>query len=160
MPALLEFVQDEEVQRFTLVPGDPDEAFVRGWIKRYEDAWHDASRAGFAVTDHAGAVLGFAAIVLLDLEAREGEIGYLVAPAARGRGVAWRAVRLLTNWAFDDVGLLRLELRIDVDNAASERVAERAGYRLDGILRSKHVKEGRRADLGVWSRLRGDPSMA
>jgi RimJ/RimL family protein N-acetyltransferase len=159
VPAFLDFVRDEEIQRFTLVPSDPDEAFVRGWIKRYEDGWRDASRAGFAATDHAGAVLGFAAIVQIDLEAREGEIGYLIAPAARGRGVARRAVSLLTNWGFDEVGLVRLELRIDVDNGASERVAERAGYRLDGILRSKHVKEGRRAHLGVWSRLRDDPGM-
>jgi RimJ/RimL family protein N-acetyltransferase len=142
-----------------MVPSNPDETFVRGWIKRYEDGWRDASRAGFAATDHAGAVLGFAAIVQLDLEAREGEIGYLVAPAARGRGVAQRAVSLLTDWGFDEIGLLRLELRIDVDNGASERVAERAGYRLDGILRSKHFKEGQRAHLGVWSRLRDDPGM-
>jgi RimJ/RimL family protein N-acetyltransferase len=112
------------------------------------------------VTDRDGAVLGFAAIVQIDLEAREGEIGYLVAPAARGRGVARRAVSLLTAWGFDEIGLVRLELRIDVANGPSERVAEGAGYRLDGIMRSKHVKEGRRAHLGVWSRLREDTGLA
>jgi RimJ/RimL family protein N-acetyltransferase len=103
-----------------------------------------------------GAFLGFAAIVQLELDARQGELGYMVAPAARGRGVSVRAVDLLTRWAFDDLGLERLELRIDVANTASERVAERAGYRRDGVLRNAHFKEGLRTDTGIWSRLRTD----
>jgi len=48
-------------------------------------------------------------------------------------------------------------LEIDIANPASERVAERYGYRLEGVRRSAHFKEGRRADVGVWSRLRDDP---
>jgi RimJ/RimL family protein N-acetyltransferase len=48
-------------------------------------------------------------------------------------------------------------LEIDIANPASERVAERSGYRLEGVRRSAHFKEGRRADVGVWSRLRDDP---
>jgi RimJ/RimL family protein N-acetyltransferase len=159
VPVFVEFVRDDTIQRFTLVPSDPDEPFVRRWIRRYEDGWDDGSRAGFAVTDHSGTVLGFAAIVQLELEAREGEIGYLIAPAARGRGAASRAVRLLTDWGFESLDLVRLELRIDVDNGPSERVAERAGYERDGVLRSKHIKEGLRAHLGVWSRLRDDHAM-
>jgi RimJ/RimL family protein N-acetyltransferase len=156
VPAFVELIQEEEIQRFTLVPSSADEAFVKSWLRRYEEGWHDGSRAGFAANDHAGRFLAFAAIVDLDLEAREGEIGYLTAPAARGRGVAVRAVRLLTDWSFERLGLERLELHIDAANGASERVAERAGYRRDGVLRSKHFKEGRRADLAVWSRLPGD----
>jgi ribosomal-protein-alanine N-acetyltransferase len=63
---------------------------------------------------------------------------------------------LLTRWGFDELDLLRIELRIDVDNAGSERVAERVGYQREGVLRSKHFKEGLRSDVGIWSRLRGD----
>jgi RimJ/RimL family protein N-acetyltransferase len=65
-------------------------------------------------------------------------------------------VALLTRWGFDELGLERIELRIDSANAASVRVAERAGYCLEGVLRSKHFKEGLRTDLGIWSRLRSD----
>jgi RimJ/RimL family protein N-acetyltransferase len=67
-----------------------------------------------------------------------------------------RAIELLTRWCFDELALERLELRIDVTNAASVRVAERAGYRLDGVLRNAYFKEGLRSDTGIWSRLRGD----
>ena len=55
----------------------------------------------------------------LDLDAQEGEIGYLVAPAARGRGVASRAVGLLTRWGFDELGIERFELLIATENTAS-----------------------------------------
>jgi RimJ/RimL family protein N-acetyltransferase len=156
VPQLLALSDDPDVVRFTRVPAGADETFVRGWIKRYEGGWDDGSRAGFAIRGRDGGFLGFAAVVDLDLEQREGEIGYMVVPAARGRGVAPRAVELLTRWGFDDLGLIRLELRIDVENSASECVAARAGYQRDGVLRNVHFKEGLRCDLAVWSRLSQD----
>jgi RimJ/RimL family protein N-acetyltransferase len=154
---LLALLADPDIVRFTRVPTGADETFVRGWIKRYEDGASEGSRAAFAIHAHDDdALLGWAGIVELDLEARQGELGYLVAPAARGRGIAGRAVTLLTRWAFDELGLERLELRIDPENVRSARVAERAGYRLEGVLRNLHFKAGLRADVGVWSRLRQD----
>lgn len=154
VPDLLEMIEDEDVKRFTLVPTGADEEFIEGWVARYEAAWEDASRAGFVIRGVADeAFLGFASIVRLDLEAREGEIGYALPPAARGRGAAGRSVELLTRWGFGALGLVRLELRIDIQNPASERVAKQAGYERDGVLRNLHFKEGRRCDLGVWSRL-------
>ncbi|MDX6475177.1 MAG: hypothetical protein QOH95_688 [Gaiellaceae bacterium] len=156
VPGLLALTADPEIRRFTRVPDGADEAWVRGWIRRYEHGWSEGDRAGFAIRGHDGDLLGFAALVELDLDTRESEIGYMVAPAARGRGVASRAVRLLTEWGLDQLGLARLELRIDPANTASTKVAERAGYHLDGVLRSVHFKDGVRGDLGVWSRLGQD----
>jgi RimJ/RimL family protein N-acetyltransferase len=157
LPDVAELIADEEVKRFTLVPSGAGDSFIRGWLARYEDGWTDGSRAGFAMRSAAdGTFLGFAAIVHLDLDAREGEIGYMVAPASRGRGASVRAVELLTRWAFAELELERLELRIDVTDVASERVAERAGYRRDGILRNVHFKEGLRSDTAIWSRLKGE----
>jgi RimJ/RimL family protein N-acetyltransferase len=154
---LLALIGDDDVQAFTLVPTGADAEFVRGWIKRYEAGWDDGTCAGFSARDaQDGAFLAFASLVQLDLDKRQGEIGYAVAPAARGRGVAGRAVELLTRWGFDELGLIRLELDIDVRNPASGRVAERAGYRLEGVRRSLYFKEGRRADTALWSRLRDD----
>ncbi|HVC87470.1 MAG TPA: GNAT family protein [Gaiellaceae bacterium] len=154
---LLALAGDDAVKSFTLVPTRADAEFVTGWIARYEQGWADGKCAGFVARDATrGGFLAFAAVVQLDLEARQGEIGYAVAPAARGRGVAGRVLALLTRWGFDELGLVRLELQIDVANAASERVAARAGYALEGVRRSLHFKEGRRADSGIWSRLRDD----
>jgi RimJ/RimL family protein N-acetyltransferase len=148
---------DDDTKRFTYLPSDADEAWVAGWLRSYEEGWAAGDRAGFSIRDaETGAFLGFAAIVRLDLQNAQGEIGYVVSPAARGRGAAVAAVGLLTRWGFDELALERLELRIDTANEPSQRVAKRAGYRLEGVLRSLAFKEGRRVDTAVWSRLRTD----
>ena len=67
-----------------------------------------------------------------------------------------RALRLLTDWAFESLELERVELRITPENAASIKVAERAGYVREGVLRSVHFKQGVRTDLAVYSRLKRD----
>jgi RimJ/RimL family protein N-acetyltransferase len=149
-------ILEPDVIRFTMVPTRADASFTSDWIARYERGWEEGSRAGFAIVDLDGEPIGFAGLFGLEEPGAEGEIGYIVGPAARGRGVAVRAVALLTRWGFEELGLERIELRIDTDNVPSATVAERAGYHLDGVLRSKHFKEGLRANLGVWSRLRSD----
>jgi RimJ/RimL family protein N-acetyltransferase len=118
--------------------------------------WQDGSCAGFAILSGDDSFLGFVALVGLDLPAQQGEIGYVVAREERGRGVAGRALRLITDWALDGLLLDRVELRIDVGNAPSIRVAERIGYRREGVLRSLHFKEDVRTDVAVYSLLPGD----
>jgi RimJ/RimL family protein N-acetyltransferase len=148
---------DRDTDRFTLIPSRPDGAFLVSWLGRYERGWENGSSAGFAIRDAASrSVVGFAAFVQLDLERQQGEIGYVVDAAARGRGAAGRAVELLTRWGFDDLELERIELHIDPANEPSARVARQVGYRLEGTLRSTYFKEGRRSDIDIWSRLRRD----
>jgi RimJ/RimL family protein N-acetyltransferase len=108
------------------------------------------------VDEDGGGFLGVGAAPVIDREAATLELGYVVAPAARGRGVATAALRLLTEWAFAEAGAERIELLISIDNHASKRVAERCGYVRDGILRSAYLKQGRRQDTELWSRLKAD----
>lgn len=97
------------------------------------------------------------AIALLTRENAAGELAYVVAPDARGRGLAPRAVQLLGDWAFAELGLQRLQLRIDPANDASHAVARRAGYEREGLLRSAYEVRGRRTDVVLYSRLPTDP---
>ena len=117
----------------------------------------DEDRFNFAVLDADGTFCGYAVAGPVDRNALEAELGYAVSPWARGRGVATEALEQLTTWAFDE-GLQRVSLRIAVSNSASSRVAEKAGYTLEGVLRSLHQKNGRREDMQSWSRLPGDPA--
>ncbi len=96
------------------------------------------------------------AIVLFVKEHETGELAYVVAPEARGRGLAWRSVRLLGDWALAELGLQRLQLRIDPENEASTKVARAAGYQAEGVLRSSTKIRGERRDMTMWSRLPGD----
>jgi RimJ/RimL family protein N-acetyltransferase len=157
LEGLAELGRDPEVQRFTYVPVPWPDGFERTWLDRYEQVREDGTRAGFAIVDEAsGRFLGMAALVYVDREGRQAEAGYIVAPQARGRGVAVRALRLLTEWALTELALERVELRITPDNVPSIRVAERCGFVREGVLRSVHFKQGLRTDLAVYSRIAGD----
>lgn len=148
---------DPEVARFTYVRAPLDEEGARAWIDRYAQGWSDGTLAGFAIESSAGReLLGFIAVVRFDPEAREAELGYIVAPDARGRGVAARALGLLSRWCLGPVGLARVELRMDVENEASARVAEKLGYLREGVLRSVHFKDGIRSDMAIYSLLPTD----
>ncbi|HEX3268823.1 MAG TPA: GNAT family N-acetyltransferase [Gaiellaceae bacterium] len=156
-PGVAALVQDEDVREYTRVPTKPNADFAGEWLTRYEEGWRDGSRAGFAIETHDGEFLGLGLFVSIESEGRQGEIGYVVGPAARGRGVATRTLQLLTDWGFTCLGLERIELWIDITNTGSERVAERVGYVHEGVLRSCWFKEDVRRDFGIWSRLLHDP---
>src|SRR5262249_24919937 len=100
--------------------------------------------------------LGIAGVVDIHPDANQGEIGYALAPEARGRGIATRALELVTRYALEDLGLERVELPIATDNDASIRVAEKCGYTREGVLRSIYIKPGRRGDFVIYSKLPTD----
>jgi ribosomal-protein-alanine N-acetyltransferase len=70
------------------------------------------------------------------------QIGYWLTPKARGRGIATRAVVQLTNWLFD-LGASRVFLTVVEDNHASIRVAQRAGFLLEGATGKQTIWNGR-----------------
>ncbi len=160
LPDFERLAEDPAVQRFTLFPVPPPPGFAADWLARYEAGRAERTREAFAVVDAAGVFLGVALVVDHDAATRTAELGYIVAPEARGRGVATRALRLLTAWTFANLGPLRVELRISADNVASGRAAARCGYLREGVLRSAYFKHGQRSDLEIWSRQPGDPDPA
>ena len=153
--AVEEMLSDPDVLRFTRVPEPVPAGFAATWLERYEEARRNGTREAFAIVEN-GDVLGLALAPRIDRETQTAELGYSVAAAARGRGVATEALRQLTSWAFAELGMVRLELLISVANPASQKVAERCGYVREGVLRSTYVKPGRRDDTGIWSRLASD----
>jgi RimJ/RimL family protein N-acetyltransferase len=150
-------LEDPEILRFTRIPEPPPEDFPRRWLERYANGRRDGSCEGFAALDGDGRFVGLALVPTIDRDEGEVELGYIVVPEARGRGVATEMLRQLTQWAFDAAGAQRIVLIIDVDNPASERVAARCGYVREGVMRSVHLKHGIRIDAALWSRLPLDP---
>jgi RimJ/RimL family protein N-acetyltransferase len=157
LQALEEMLTDEGVLRFTRVPEPVPPEFARTWFASYEEGRRDGTREAFAIVEaQESRFLGLGLAPRIDREEQTVELGYLVAPSARGRGVASEALRLLTAWAFADLDALRIELWIDVVNEPSKRVAEHSGYVREGVLRSVYFKQGRRHDFEIWSRLPTD----
>jgi len=134
----------------------PDDAEARANIRRAERAWQDRTWAVFRIVDAAtDEVVGGANLRLGDH--RIGEVSYFLRASARGRGLATRAVALVAGWAFDELGLERIELRVHPENQASIRVAERAGFTREGVERASRAwPDGSRFDSVVYSLLPGD----
>jgi RimJ/RimL family protein N-acetyltransferase len=150
-------LDDPDVLRFTRIPVPVPEGFARRWVEMYADARREGTREAFAAFDGDGAFAGLALAPEIDRDARQLELGYIVAPDARGRGNGTAILAALTRWAFDELGAQRIVLLIDVENVPSLRVAERCGYTKEGVMRSLHVKQGNRSDTTLWSRLPADP---
>ncbi|MGH9049013.1 MAG: GNAT family N-acetyltransferase [Acidimicrobiia bacterium] len=125
--------QDEEAARFTTIPWPYERHHAVEWVEESTRCWAEGVRASFVILDvSTGEVVGNLGLVRLEPDGSVAEVGYLVKRTARGRGVASRAVKLVVPWVLRDLGYQRLELQTDVRNVASQRVAEKAGFRRKG----------------------------
>jgi RimJ/RimL family protein N-acetyltransferase len=126
--------QDPDISRWTQVPSPYTRADAELFLARSAEEEAAGRSVNFLAVDAAGdRLLGSFSLMELDRDPAYGEIGYWVAAEARGRGVATRAVRMLTRWALEQ-GRGDLEILPHKDNAPSRRVAEKAGYVDSGRL--------------------------
>jgi RimJ/RimL family protein N-acetyltransferase len=145
--------QDPDLSRF--IPGFPSpytQDHAREWVdSRSKD---EGSRTFLVVDAETDQLYGAVEVRLGEI----GSIGYWTAADARNRGIATRALKLLATWAVGDGGVKRLELTTHPENVASQRVAEKAGFVREGVLRSHmNFQDGRR-DSVMFSLLPGDLS--
>jgi RimJ/RimL family protein N-acetyltransferase len=126
--------QDADIQHFTQVPVPYLREHAEFFVAQGPKQWSAGLAAGFAVTDHTtGALLGACGLLGVDHEARQTGAGYWVAPWARSRGVARRALTLVSEWALGEGGLDRVFVEVEEANSASSVVALAAGFtRVDG----------------------------
>ncbi|MFY7070214.1 GNAT family N-acetyltransferase [Nocardiopsis changdeensis] len=103
-----------------------------------------------------GRLVGAVGLVRVMWQAMNSEIGYWAAPGERGRGHITEAVVAVSRWALDQ-GFQRLEIKAAPRNTASRRVAEKAGFTLEGVERgAMPLHGGRRTDLAVYGLLPAD----
>jgi RimJ/RimL family protein N-acetyltransferase/nitrite reductase/ring-hydroxylating ferredoxin subunit len=136
-PAITAACRDPETQRWVpIIPAPYEEADARRFILLTLQAWHDGSGCEFAIVDAAtDRYLGSIGLHL-GPNVRRHAIGYQVSPEVRGHGYATRAVRLVTRWGFEQLGIERLALWFLAGNTASQAVAEKAGFRYEGLARN------------------------
>jgi RimJ/RimL family protein N-acetyltransferase len=150
----LELGKDDDAARW--VPALPagDGAEVATF---YEACRRDGGLLHLVIADGAtDAYLG--EVMMAPVERGVGELGVGVVPAARRRGVATEALRLLADWVLEALGFSRVQVLVATENGAALRLSERAGFSREGVLRSYWEHAGARLDVVVLSRLQGDPS--
>jgi RimJ/RimL family protein N-acetyltransferase len=156
--AIVRMCDDPVTARFMpLLPAPYRLEHARASLDRAAARW-EGGGAEFAITEH-GQYAGSIGVRPPD---RWGvaELGYLVAPWARGKNVAGTAARAVTDWLFDH-GVRRVELQAEVENVASLRVAFKAGFHEEGRRRNaKRLRDGRFVDFVTFARLAGEPVAA
>jgi RimJ/RimL family protein N-acetyltransferase len=150
--------RDPEIARWTRVPepyGEPD---ARAYLISRYDSIGAGLTAPFAIVraDDDARLLGSISLMHLAWEDARGEVGYWLARAARGEGHVTRAVALICRWGFETLSLERIELLAGTENHASQRVAERAGFTREAVLRSYFRGKHERQDMVAFGLLRGE----
>jgi RimJ/RimL family protein N-acetyltransferase/ADP-ribose pyrophosphatase YjhB (NUDIX family) len=124
-------------------------------IARWRRGWAEGRTTVNFLVEAEGAIVG-------NVEVRTksdqiGELSWVLYAGHRGRGYAVRAVRVLVDWAFEELGLVRIEAYVNNANEASKRVATRSGLHREGIMRGREILQGERHDTVLYARLRTDP---
>jgi RimJ/RimL family protein N-acetyltransferase len=152
LPALVEACNDETLHHWLpMIPYPYSEADGREFIERQPERNADGSASMGVFDAETGALLGSIGFRAEHFD--RVEFGYWAHVAHRGRGLMPRALRLLTRWVVEETGAKRLQLHADVENIASQRVAEKAGFTREGVRRSYIEVRGERRDAVGFSLL-------
>ncbi|MCK1819849.1 GNAT family N-acetyltransferase [Streptomyces sp. XM83C] len=148
--------QDPDIQRWTTIPSPYLHEHARGFTEQIvPDGWADGSTYTFGVFLAVGGELaGMVALMMRALGMAE--IGFWGTKEHRGHGYLTEATVAVCRWGFTDLGVDRVEWRAEVGNHASRAVALRAGFTLEGTLRSAVNNKGVRRDCWVASLLPSD----
>lgn len=141
-----------------LPPGAPTHvAGVTTWLATgVHELRHSGQGVHLAMTDANGHIVGAISLFKTSWGAGTTEIGYGVHPLYRGRGLAPEAVRGLVDWVFATTELRRIDLTANLDNLPSLRVAQKAGFTWEGVLRDASLEDDGPHDLVIFGLLRGD----
>jgi RimJ/RimL family protein N-acetyltransferase len=148
--------RDPEAIRWTMVPYPYRRVDAESFIRRGRERWAGGEAAIYGLYDRSGTYCGSFDLRLSATDPGIADVGYLVSPWARGHGYATAAVRALCGWGFGHLTLTRVEWRACVGNEASRRVAEKAGFQMEGTERAGLAHRGERRDCWIGAVLRSD----
>ncbi|REK85066.1 N-acetyltransferase [Streptomyces inhibens] len=160
-PAVHAACQEPDIPRWTSVPSpyglQDAEQFVGTVVP---EGWRDDTSYHLAVvTKTDGSLVGAMGLVRLArlrTPERQAELGYWTAKEHRGQGYTVEAARAVVHWAFRDLGVERMEWHAEAGNEGSRAVARKVGFRMEGTLRAKLLRQGTRRDVWIGSLLPSD----
>lgn len=142
---------DPLIPLITSIPASADREQALAFIDRQHDRLRQRAGYSFAIADDTGAAVGQIGLWLRDPDNGRANIGYWVAPSARGHGFAAEALGVLVDWARTLPELHRVELYVEPWNEASWRTAERAGFAREGLLRSWRIIDEIPRDMFMYA---------
>jgi RimJ/RimL family protein N-acetyltransferase len=151
IPAVAAACNDQLIQRWLPLPRPYTLADAENWCLRLSHQLRDQGDGlNAAMTTKAGEFVGCVSLKKTDWRAAVTEIGYWTAPQMRSAGYTTRAAAFLARWALAN-GMERVELTAATGNRASQRVAEKAGFQFEGVMRNAGIVHGGRVDLCLYA---------
>lgn len=157
--AYVEHFRDKEtVDNLLLIPFPYTEKDAEEWVQsRLEAAAQGVPEAHFAIRREDGFLVGGAGLDMgVGTGSHRAEIGYWVAKDYRRRGLAGAALRAMTSYAFNHLGVKRLQAWTYPNNLASRRLLKNTGFQHEGLLRGYHLKNGILRDASIYGLVKND----
>lgn len=160
----LGFIKEEDAKRFYDILNEIDSEYYyatipesveaeRKWIERNEYKREHNLEYSYAIV-YGEEVVGGCGIIIHQEHNHVGEIGYFIDRNFEGRGIVTKAVQMLEEIAFDELGLVRLEIRMDPRNKASEKVAVKNNYEKEGLLKKIIEFKGNYYDNFLYAKVK------
>jgi RimJ/RimL family protein N-acetyltransferase len=147
--------QDPTISSFTRVPFPYERAMAEDFVRESDVAYRNHVTISFAI-DINGIFAGTIGLHSIQLGDHMAEIGYWITQDFRGKGICTTALKMISDFSLDVMGFRRLEALADFDNAASQKVMEKAGFTRDALLKNRATKrDGRQIDMALYSMARG-----
>ena len=157
IPAILAACQDPEVQRWTTVPAPYRREHAEFFVRQHAPSrWRTGTGAIWAVSATSRAYAGSMELRISTEDRGIASVGFLCVPSARGRGLTTAALVLACRFGFERLGLARIEWRAYVGNHGSRRVAEKAGFVMEGTSRLALLQREHRRDAWIGALVASD----
>ncbi len=142
-PLFIQYLQEKEIYDLTLtIPHPYGQGQADQWVAFCdEQTKRVGSTLQWAIRDESAALVG--AIGFSEFkpgEAHKAELGYWVAKPFWGKGIATDAVKTICKMGFDEMGLIRISASILAHNERSEKVLNKAGFKLEGTMKYYYYK--------------------
>ncbi len=125
----------------------------REWLVKNEEKRKKDQEHNYAIM-YQGELVGAVGIAMDPRRPHICEIGYFLDERHWGKGIATEAVKQAEKIAFEDLGLVRVEIRLEPENKASERVAIKCGYTKDGLIRKNYKRDGEYRDCLLYAKVK------
>jgi len=151
------FREDSELGWLLGFERDPAEDYVQERLRSEKSKLRAGRSVSFAIAEpDDDSFRGEALLHTFEWQHQRAALGVWLRPEQRRRGLGLCAVRLICAYGFADLGLARIELTTFPDNQGMVRIAEQAGFRSEGVLRSYTRERGKRCDVTIMSVLPGE----
>jgi RimJ/RimL family protein N-acetyltransferase len=143
--AVFNACQDPLIPRFTTVPANYTMAHALDYVQRVPASMEFQREIPFVIEFGVGDDKEFAGVISLhtiSIENHRAEIGYWMHAPMRGKGIGTIAAKMITGYGFETLGFKRIEAAVDLDNQASQKLLDSAGYEREGVLKQRVTRTG------------------